>query len=82
MSDQFFGKGITVASGFDLGAKAPLDARLVVNDMEELQAHIDGNRAYPGMIVFVIDQAKNYQFVNGEFIELVADIDLSEYEWN
>lgn len=79
MSDQFFGKGITVASGFDLGAKAPLDARLVVNDMEELQAHIDGNRAYPGMIVFVIDQAKNYQFVNGEFIELVADIDLSEY---
>ena len=32
-----FGKGITVASGFDLGAKAPLDSRIVVNNMTELQ---------------------------------------------
>lgn len=79
MSDQFFGKGITVASGFDLGAKAPLDARAVVNTIEERDAHIAGNRAYPGMIVYVIADGKNYQYDGVEFKELVADVDLSAY---
>ena len=79
MSDQFFGKGITVASGFDLGAKAPLDARAVVNTIEERDAHIAGNRAYPGMIVYVIADGKNYQYDGTEFKELVADVDLSAY---
>ena len=79
MSDQFFGKGITVASGFDLGAKAPLDARAVVNTIEERNAHIAGNRAYPGMIVYVIADGKNYQYDGVEFKELVADVDLSAY---
>ena len=79
MADQFFGKGITVASGFDLGAKAPLDARTVVNTIEERDAHITGNRAYPGMIVFVIADGKNYQYNGTEFKELVADVDLSAY---
>ena len=79
MSDQFFGKGITVASGFDLGAKAPLDARAVVNTIEERDAHIAGNRAYPGMIVYVIADGKNYQYDGVEFKELVADVDLSDY---
>lgn len=79
MSDQFFGKGITVASGFDLGAKAPLDARTVVNTIEERDAHIAGNRAYPGMIVYVIADGKNYQYDGAAFKELVADVDLSDY---
>lgn len=79
MADQFFGKGITVASGFDLGAKAPLDSRTVVSTFDDLQAHIDGNRAYAGLIVFVADEGKNYQFDGVEFKELVADVDLSEY---
>lgn len=79
MADQFFGKGITVASGFDLGAKAPLDARAVVNTIEERDAHIAGNRAYPGMIVYVIADGKNYQYDGQQFKELVADVDLSAY---
>lgn len=79
MADQFFGKGITVASGFDLGAKAPLDSRTVVNTFDDLQAHIDGNRAYVGMIVFVVEDGVNYQYDGSEFKPLVADIDLSEY---
>ena len=44
-----FGKGITVASGFYLGAKAPLDSRLTVKTIEERNAHVSGNRAYEGM---------------------------------
>jgi hypothetical protein len=57
-----FGKGITVASGFDLGAKAPLDSRLVVDTFQELQDHIDNNRAYEGMIVYVIEHKTTYQY--------------------
>ena len=55
---DFFGKGIGVAAGFDLGAAAPLDTRTVVTNMEELQAHIDGGRAYEGMLVYVEELGK------------------------
>ena len=48
-----FGKGIALAGGFDLGAKAPLDSRLTVATIEERDAHVEGNRAYDGMLVFV-----------------------------
>lgn len=63
-----FGKGITVASGFDLNAKAPLDTRLVVQDSEELQQHILNNRVYEGMIVYVIKEKITYQFINSEWV--------------
>lgn len=56
-----FGKGISVASGFDLGAKAPLDSRLTVKTLEERNAHVTGNRAYEGMLVYVESDKKTYQ---------------------
>ena len=56
-----FGKGITVASGFDLGAKAPLDSRMTVKTIEERNAHVTGNRAYEGMLVYVEADKKTYQ---------------------
>ena len=40
-----FGKGIGVAAGFDLGAQKPLDSRYTVADIEERDAHVEGNRA-------------------------------------
>lgn len=61
MSD--FGKGITVTSGFDLGAKAPLDSRLIVETLDELQEHIDNNRAYEGMMVYVKETQFTYQYL-------------------
>ena len=63
MSDTFFGKGITVTSGFDLGAKAPLDSRLVAKTLDELQEHIDNNRAYEGMMVYVKETQLTYQYL-------------------
>ena len=68
MSDTYFGKGIKVASGFDLNAKSPLDTRLVVQDSEELQQHILNNRVYEGMIVYVIKEKTTYQFINSEWV--------------
>ena len=63
MADLFYGKGITVASGFDLGAKAPLDHRIVVDTIADRDAHVTGNRAYEGMIVFVKEDQTTYQLV-------------------
>ena len=60
MADEFYGKGIKVASGFDLGAKSPLDTRSIVNTIEERNAHVTGNRAYIGMKVYVLENAKEY----------------------
>ena len=45
------GKNITLGCGFDLQAKAPLDSRQTVPAFAGLQALIDGNAAYEGMIV-------------------------------
>ena len=68
MADTYFGKGIKVASGFDLNAKSPLDTRLVVQDLEELEQHTINNRAYEGMIVYIIKEKMTYQFVDGVWV--------------
>ena len=73
MADEFYGKGITVASGFDLSAKAPLDTRNVVNTIEERDAHVRGNRAYEGMKVYVLAEKKEYRY-NGNDWEEVGGI--------
>ena len=71
---KFFGKGIGVAAGFDLGAQAPLDAREVVNTREELAEHIAGNRAYEGMVVYIKDEKKSVQLdANGQWKDFGFD---------
>lgn len=69
-----FGKGITVASGFDLSAKAPLDSRIVVNNYTELNEHVKNNRVYDGMIVYVIEEQTTVQYVNKSWIPFGSDI--------
>ena len=64
-----FGKGIGVAAGFDLGAQKPLDSRYTVADIEESDAHVEGNRAYEGMLVFVEADKKTYQYLDGAWVE-------------
>ena len=61
------GKNITLGCGFDLQAKAPLDSRQTVPSTAGLQALIDGNAAYEGMIVYDEESKKTYQaqIVNG-----------------
>lgn len=58
-----FGKGITLAGGFDLGAKAPLDSRETVATLADRDAHVAGNRAYEGMLVYVEENKVTYQYV-------------------
>ena len=73
MSEEFYGKGIIVASGFDLSAKSPLDTRSIVNTIEERNAHVIGNRVYEGMKVYVLAEKKEYRY-NGNDWEEVGGI--------
>ena len=64
-----FGNGITVASGFDLGAKSALDSRLTAKTLADRDAHVTGNRAYEGMIVYVEETKKTYQLIDNTWVE-------------
>jgi hypothetical protein len=70
--DNQFGKGIGVAAGFDLGAQKPLDSRIAVNTIAERDAHVENNRAYEGMLVFVDETKKTYQLIDGAWIVFSA----------
>ena len=68
-SDSYFGKGITLAAGFDLGAKSALDSRSVCKTLAERDEHVAGNRAYEGMLVYVEADKKTYQLINNTWEE-------------
>ena len=74
--EPIYGKGISLASGFDLGAKSPLDSRSIVNTIEERDAHVTRNRAYPGMKVYVLEEQKEYRYTGSGWKELDV-VDLS-----
>ena len=76
MADEntFYGKGIKVASGFDLGAEQPLDSRLVVDRYAQLEEHLAGGRAYEGMIVYVVEHGVNYQLKNGKWESFSVEV--------
>lgn len=67
MAETKYGKGISIVSGFDLGAQAPVDSKYVVNNAEEMQAHITGNRAYEGMQVYNLENQKLYIYDGAQF---------------
>lgn len=76
--EPIFGKGITVAAGFDLGAKSPLDSRSVVYTLAERDAHVTGNRAYEGMLVYVCEDKVTYQFDGENWKEFGFDAEAFE----
>lgn len=57
-----FGKGVVFTAPIDLGAKKPLDSRAVVDTIAERDAHVAGNRAYPGMVVYVVETKQSYVY--------------------
>ena len=63
-----FGKGIPLASGLDLWAKAPLASRITVQNIQERDAHVTNNRAYEGLRVYVVDENCEYLWNGNEWI--------------
>ena len=74
MSDTSYGKGISIASGFDLGAKLPLDSRSIAYTIEERDAHVDNGRVYEGMLCYVIGDKTTYQYTGTEWKVFGFDI--------
>lgn len=69
---EYFGKGIKVASGFDLSGKAPLDNRTVKPTIVSRDAMPD-IQLYNGLVVFVEETNLNYQYVNGAWVPFGAE---------
>lgn len=59
MSQKYFGKGISVGSGFDLGANLPLDNRTVAATIAERDL-IPAIQLYKGLPVYVESEQKTY----------------------
>lgn len=69
-STEYFGKGIKVAAGFDLGTAAPLDSRSVVKTLSARDKFATDKLAYEGMQVYVEEDQMLYIFKNAEWVEL------------
>ena len=48
-----YGNGIKLTSGFDVGAKTPLDSKSVVQTIAERDAFVTDNLVYEGLEVYV-----------------------------
>lgn len=73
-----FGKGIPLASGFDYGAKSPLDSRICVNTIAERDEHVTSNRAYEGMLVYVTEEKKLYRYEENVWKVIPTSEDIPE----
>lgn len=72
-----FGNGISITTGFDVATQLPLDSRTVVQTQEDLE-NISDNIKYEGLLVFVVDQNKLYQWKQ----ELLEDGTYTpDYRW-
>lgn len=80
---SLYGKGIVVASGFDLAGN-PVDSKYVVDSLVEANSFAETGVAYEGMQVYCKEDKTIYVYVNGSFQTLSAsagsgEIDLSGY---
>lgn len=78
-----YGKGIRVASGFDL-AGAPVDHKYIVDTLVQANEYVDSGVAYEGMQVYCLADRTIYVYDGSSFQTLSAssgsaEIDLSNY---
>lgn len=78
-----FGKGITVASGFDL-AGSPVDSKYIVDNLSEAEEFVADGTAYEGMQIYCLEDKTIYVY-NGSTFQTMsassgsAEVDLSNY---
>ena len=69
-------KGISVTSGFKLISGQPLDARLVVDDLDGLQDLINNGAAYEGIVVYVKSEQQLKQYNGSEWDNVYPESDI------
>ena len=63
-----YGNGIKLTTGFDVGAKSPLDNKSVVETIDERDAFVTDNLAYEGLEVYVKETKIKYRYNGTEWI--------------
>lgn len=66
------GKGINLSAGFDLNAQQPLDSRDVFETITERDSLPQIN-TYEGMKCYVKETKSNYQYMDGNWINIDVD---------
>ncbi len=74
-------KGISLATGFDLQAKLPLDSRLVVENTAGLQWILDNNAFYEGMTVYNREERKIVTLKPKASVEAPSIDNAADWEW-
>lgn len=72
--NKYFGTGgISVANNFDISVTKPIDSRFTVANSTGLTELKTEGRVYEGLIAFNEADKKYYQYVNGDWKELVVN---------
>ena len=66
---SLYDTGIKMTSGFSIGAKKPADLKFLADTLDDRDAYVTNNLSYEGMLVFVNDTKKTYQFINNSWKE-------------
>lgn len=56
---------IKIATGFDVGAEVPINARTVADSISERNALVTSGKAYDGMRVYVKADKQFYKYIDG-----------------
>ena len=61
-ANELFDSGIKVTGSFSAAGGFPVDAKFTVKTIAERDDHVTQNRAYEGMLVYVSQDGKTYQY--------------------
>ena len=65
-ANELFDSGIKVTGSFSAAGGFPVDAKFTVKTIAERDDHVTQNRAYEGMLVYVSQDGKTYQYTKGK----------------
>lgn len=64
---------ISTTAGFNYASQQPLDDREVVQSYADLDALVSSNTSYDGMRVYVVDDKKSYELINGTWCAVATE---------
>ena len=66
MANTLYDTGIKMMTSFSATGNFPVDGKFIVETLTERDAHVNQNRAYHGMIVYVKEKDMHYKYgING-----------------
>lgn len=66
---SIYDKGITMTNGFSVASQKPADLKYLADTIQDRDNYVTNNLAYEGMLVFVKDDKKTYQYLANNWTE-------------